>query len=160
MVVILVPVRSRWSRSASSRVVHGASSSCISIPLTVSRIGIFSGAGMVGRGAVSVCVIYISASVEEIPKPTGNNRVTIPRTNRGATDGRGRGSESETDRYLQLDIKAHGSKKASRPSELTRSGTAAHVRERFPRAEIALRGWHPDTSRAGHPAAVAPAGRR
>src|ERR1041385_5385455 len=39
----LVPVRSRWSRSASSSVVHGATSSLTGLRLTLSDTGILSG---------------------------------------------------------------------------------------------------------------------
>src|SRR6476469_6403400 len=45
----LVPVRSRWSRRASSRLVHGATSSFRSTPLTVMLIASLAG-GAIGSG--------------------------------------------------------------------------------------------------------------
>ena len=64
-----VPVRSRWSRSVSSSVVHGASASTLSTPLTISRTGVFSDKGTVCLcGPVSfIRAIRISRCVQQAP---------------------------------------------------------------------------------------------
>src|SRR5689334_5705857 len=56
----LVPVRSRWSRSASRSVVHGASLSCLATPFTVMATESFSGTATISSGGL-VRVILISA---------------------------------------------------------------------------------------------------
>src|SRR5215471_14240947 len=60
----LVPVRSKWSRSASSKVVHGASSSCFKVPFTVSAIVIFLGKGV---GVAIVCAqLFLQTELAEV----------------------------------------------------------------------------------------------
>src|SRR5882757_7324605 len=65
----LVPVRSRRSRSASSKVVHGATMRFCSAPLTNNDTGNFSGAATVCHtfSVVVVGVIFISADLAGTP---------------------------------------------------------------------------------------------
>src|SRR5262249_52482660 len=61
----LVPVRPRYSRRASSKVVQGATSICTGAPLTVSRTQDFAGTGTAATVAVTDCVFMQ-------PPPAGN----------------------------------------------------------------------------------------
>src|SRR6202051_3800348 len=62
----LVACKSRWSRNASSNVVHGATSSCRTTPLTVSDSVIFSGTWM-GSSAARLRVSAICTSAFLVP---------------------------------------------------------------------------------------------
>src|SRR5262249_59034989 len=61
----LVPVRPRYSRRASSRVVHGATSICLAVPFTLRVTRLF-----VGKGAVAVATAPFSGSFL-MPTPPG-----------------------------------------------------------------------------------------